>query len=52
MNEQLTVIMGLNTPFYFLLFSYTYNSLLVFEITRKMYVYHFNTNHIVKKLMM
>ena len=35
MNEQLTVIMGLNTPFFPLLFSYTqlytYSSLLVFE---------------------
>ena len=25
-------------------------SLLVFEITRKMYIYHFDTNHIVKKI--
>ena len=25
-------------------------SLLVFEITRKMFIYHFDTNHIVKKI--
>ena len=25
-------------------------SLLVFEITRKMYIYHFDANHIVKKI--
>ena len=43
---------GSKHAIFFLLFSYTCSSLLVFEITRKMYVYHFNTNHIVKYLMM